>query len=143
MKEEPITSATFRREVENASYLLTSNGFARAPQLDVQTPTTASVVYTGKNVAFVFTLDFRDQAIDLVVMKYHNGELLSTWDGGYSSSLFTHLVNQCGFRGRPVTPASVPQKASRLQKTVAAYMNLLAQPMSAKLLADLSDALPE
>jgi len=67
MSNEQISSDEFRREVQEAASTLTSHGFQHAPEFDSETPTTASVVYVGQNVAFTFTLDIRDQAIDLVV----------------------------------------------------------------------------
>jgi hypothetical protein len=142
MSDEPISSDEFRREVEGAASILKSHGFGRASQFEAETPTTASVVYVGANVAFTFTLDVRDQAIDLVVTRYRGGKLLATRDGGYSSSLFTHLLKHCGFRGRPTPPASLPATASRAQRMIAASLNLLAHPASASLLADKPDALP-
>lgn len=143
MSNELISSEEFRREVEEAASALTSHGFQRAPGFDSETPTTASVVYVGQNVAFTFTLDIRDQAIDLVVTRYRDGKLVATWDGGYSSSLFTHLLNRCGFRGRPIPAASLPPTASKAKRVLSALVNLLAQPCSANLLADRADALPQ
>jgi len=143
MSDEPISSSEFRREVEEAASTLTSHGFQRAPQFDSETPTTASVVYVGHNVAFAFTFDIRDEAIDLVVTRVRDGKLVATWDGGYSSSLFTHLLNRCGFRGRPIPAASLPPTASKAKRVVSALVNLLAQPCSANLLADRADALPQ
>lgn len=143
MSDELISSDDFRREVEEAASILTLHGFRRAPQLDSETPTTTSVVYAGKNIAFTFTLDIRDQAIDLVVTRYFDGKLVATWDGGYSSSLFTHLLNRCGFRGRPTPATPLPPTASNAKRTLSALANLLAQPCSANLLADRADALPQ
>ena len=143
MNDEPISSDEFRREVEEAASTLTSHGFRRAPQFDSETPTTASVVYVGQNVAFTFTLDIRDQAIDLVVTRYRDEELVPTWDGGYSSSLFTHLLNRCGFRGRPIPAASLSARAPKTKRVLSSLINLLAQPCAANLLADRADALPQ
>lgn len=143
MNNESISSDDFRREVEQAASSLAAHGFQRAPQLDSETPTTASVVYVGRNIAFTFTFDIRDQAIDLVVTRYRDGKLVPTWDGGYSSSLFTHLLNRCGFRGRPVPAASLPATASKTKRVLSALMSLLAQPCAANLLADRADALPQ
>ena len=142
MSDEPILSDEFRREVEEVASTLTAHGFQRAPQFDSETPTTVSVVYIGQNIAFTFTLDNRDQAIDLVVTRYRDGKLVSTWNGGYSSSLFTHLLNRCGFRGRPIPAASLPPTVSKAKRMLSTLVNLLAQPCSANLLADRADALP-
>lgn len=142
MSDELISSDEFRREVEGAASILKSHGFWRASQFETETPTTASVVYVGQNIAFTFTLDVRDQAIDLVVTRHRGGKLVATWEGGYSSSLFTHLLKHCGFRGRLTPPVSLPTTASRAQRMIAANLNLLAHPASASLLADKPDALP-
>lgn len=143
MNNEPISSDEFRREVEEVASSLALHGFKRAPQFDSKTPTTASVVYVGQNVAFTFMLDIRDQAIDLVVTRYRDGKLVATWDGGYSSSLFTHLINRGGFRGRPIPAASLHSTASKTKRVLSALMNLLSQPCAANLLADRADALSQ
>jgi hypothetical protein len=143
MSDETISDNEFRREVEVEASVLRAHGFQRAPQFESQTPTTSSVVYVGQNVAFTFTLDVRDQAIDLVVTRYRDEKLVATWDGGYSSSLFSHLLKHCGFRGRPVPSVSLPQTASKTKRVITALLNLLAQPCSANLLADRPDALPQ
>jgi hypothetical protein len=143
MTEEPISSKEFRLEVDAAAAsIFQSHGFHRASKFDTESPTTASVVYCGKNLAFTFTLDIRDQAIDLIVTRYRGGKLLANWDGGYSSSVFTHLLNHCGFRGRPTPPAALPATSSRAQKMIASHLNLLVHPASAALLSDTMDALP-
>ena len=142
MNMEPISSEEFRYEVEKAAGVLVARGFQRARQLDIETPTLATVVYAGRNVAFVFTLDKRDSVIDLVVMRYRDGKLLATCDGGYSSNLFSYLVDYCGFRGRRVRAASLSPPASKVKRMIAALMNLLEQPCAKHLLADRSDALP-
>lgn len=143
MSNELISSEEFRREVQEAASTLTSHGFRRAPEFDSETPTTASVVYVGQNVAFTFTLDIRDQAIDLVVTRFRDVKLVANWDGGYSSSVFTHLLNRCGFRGRPIPTASLPPTTSKAKRVLSALLNLLAQPCAANLLADRVDALPQ
>jgi len=142
MSNELISSEEFRRVVQECASTLTSHGFQRAQEFDSETPTTASVVYVGQNVAFTFTFDVRDQAIDVVVTRCRYGKLVANWDGGYSSSLFTHLLNHCGFRGRPTPAASLSPAASKAQQTLSALVNLLDQPCSANLLADRVDALP-
>jgi hypothetical protein len=142
MSNELISSEEFRRVVQECASTLTSHGFQRAPEFDSETPTTASVVYVGQNVAFTFTFDVRDQAIDVVVTRCRYGKLVANRDGGYSSSLFTHLLNHCGFRGRPTQAASLSPAASKAQQTLSALVNLLDQPCSANLLADRVDALP-
>ena len=143
MSNELISSEEFLREVQECACTLTSHGFQRAPGFDSETSTTASVVYVGRNVAFTFTLDIRDQAIDIVVTRCRHGRLVVNCDGGYSSSLFTHLLNHCGFRGRATPAASISPAASKAKQMLSALVSLLAQPCSANLLADRVDALPQ
>ena len=83
MSNELISSEEFRRVVQECASTLTSHGFQRAPEFDSETPTTASVVYVGQNVAFTFTFDVRDQAIDVVVTRCRYGKLVANRDGGY------------------------------------------------------------
>lgn len=142
MNDEPISSDEFRNEVEDAASVLRFNGFQHAPQLDSETPTVISVVYVGKNIAFTFELDIRDQAIDLIVTRYRSGKLVATWDGGYSSSLFMHLINYCGFRGRSVPAIPLPLTVSKVNRMLSGLVNLLGEPCAANLLADREDALP-
>jgi len=143
MSDEPITSDEFRSEVEEAASILRQHGFQHIPQFDSESPTTASVVYVGRNIAFTFTLDIRDQGIDLVVTQYCDGKLMANLDGGYSSSLSTHLLKHCGFRGRLIPSASLPSTASKAKRMLSALMNLLAQPCSASLLEDRPDSLSQ
>lgn len=143
MSEDKISSDEFRRDVEEAASLLRSHGFRRALQFESETSTEVSVVYVGKNIAFTFTLDIRDQGIDLIVTRYRNDELFPIWDGGYSSSLFTHLVKHCGFRGRPIPGGSISPVASKTKRVLSSLVNLLTQPCASGLLADRADALPQ
>jgi hypothetical protein len=142
MSDEPKSSEQFKHEVEGLCGVLTSHGFKRAVQFESESPTTACVVYLGRNLAFTFTFDVRDQAVDLIVTRHRGGKLVDNWDGGYSSSLFTHLLNHCGFRGRPTPPVSLPEGTSKMKRMIAAQVNLLSHPSSGILLADGPDALP-
>lgn len=142
MSDMPISSDEFRRNVEDAARILVAHGFQRAPRLDDDMSTLASVVYIGRNVAFTFTLDIRDQAVDLVVTRVRDGVLVPTWDGGYSSSLFAFLIKHHGFRGHRMSPTALPQGASKAKLAILPLVYLLAHPSSASLLADRPDALP-
>ena len=137
MSDEPISSDQFKHEVEDACSILTFYGFRRAMQFESDT----EVVYLGKNVAFTFAFDFREQAVDLNVTRCRDGRPFDNWVGGYSCSLFLHLVEHKGFRG-PLTPKDIPENASWSQRMIAAEINLLNHPYSADLLADKPDALP-
>jgi hypothetical protein len=143
MSDKTISSDKFRHDVGKVANILRSHGFQHAPQFEYETPTTVSVVYVGQNIAFTFTLDIRDQGIDLVVTRYREGKLVPTWEGGYSSSLFTYLLNRCGFRSHPTPTASLRPTASNAKRALSALANLLTQPCAASLLADRADALPQ
>ena len=139
--DEAISAEGFRRDVLASAGALEARGFKRAPEFERESSTTASIVYLGRHVAFTFELDIRDQAIDLTVTRCRDGRLVSTWDGGYSSSVFGHLVTHCGFRGRPVPQASLPSSASKAQRRISALVGLLFHPCAAGLLEDRADAL--
>ena len=143
MSDLPIRGEDFRREVADVASALTARGFKHSPGFDTATATSVSVAYVGRNVAFAFTLDIRDQSIDLVVTRCRNGQLVATQDDGYSSSLFTHLVTHCGFRGRPTPSASLPPSASNSQRALSSLVGLLTHSCSNALLADRDDSLPQ
>lgn len=143
MTNAAILKDDFRCGVAEVASLFTSHGFQRATQLEHDTQTTASVVYAGRNIAFIFTLDIRDRAVDLVVTKYRNGKLLTNWEGGYSSSLFEFLVYHCGYRGSLVSASNhSTTTASGIKQKTVALTNLLSLPSAANLLKDHQDALP-
>jgi hypothetical protein len=141
MNDRNISVDDFYRSVENAAGPPLAHGFERALRFESKTPVTATAVYTGKNIAFIFSLDIRDQAIDLEVAKCREGELLMNPDsGGYLSSVFGHLVRR-GFRGRPVSAVPLPPAASWAERRCFALVGLLSLPCSARLIADGEDAL--
>ena len=100
-------------------------GFRRAKELEKISPTTATLVYCGKNVAFEFSLDVRDQCIDAEVIKVKYGRLLRNLDGGYSSGIYNHLVKKEGYRGSPTgTRAQLPE-TSKLDQAIDGWISLL------------------
>jgi hypothetical protein len=142
MTHESISIEAFRDEVEQtASAMLNAHGFARSCELEIETPTTASVVYVGQHVALTFTFDVRDGAVDLVVSRYSNGRILARSENGYSNSLFSHLVEYCNFRGRSLPSRSLPDSASKTRRALSALVNLLAEPCATDILADRNHAL--
>jgi hypothetical protein len=136
MSEEEISIHEFRAAVSVEAHILEVAGFRRAPNLEHETPTTISIVYIGQNVAFVFEYDIRDQGIDLVVMRYLAGKLMPTCEGGYSSSLLSHLIEHCGFRGRPQQSEQLPKTATRARRVLSKLVGLLQLPCAANLLSD-------
>ena len=100
-------------------------GFKRAKELEKISPTTATLVYCGKNVAFEFSLDVRDQCIDAEVIKVKCGQLLRNSDGGYSSGIYNYLVEKEGYRGSPTgTLANLPE-SSKLDHAIDGWISLL------------------
>ena len=142
MSDKKISSHEFLEAVKEVSSVFTAHGFRRTTEFEANTPTTATVVFVGNNVAFTFTFDIRDQAVDLTVVRLKNGKLLTTWDGGYSASLFAHLVKHCGLRSRPTATTLQIINGSQVQRMVAANMSLLMHAGAAKLLADEVDSIP-
>lgn len=142
MIDEVFSAERFCFEVERESEQLTAHGFRRAKDQDRYTPTTASVAYVGQHVGFEFILDIRDQAVELMVARCQNGQLALATSDGYRSSVFSHLLKHCGFRGRSVPPAPATAESSALQMKIRANLNLLAQPCATTLLEDRLDSLP-
>lgn len=104
---------------------LVKKGFRRAKELEKISPTTATLVYCGKNVAFEFSLDVRDQCIDAEVIKVKRGRLLRNSDGGYSSGIYNHLVKKEGYRGSPTgTHVNLPE-SSKLDQAIDGWISLL------------------
>ena len=96
-----ISTEEFQKVAPQKLDWLVENGFKRAKDFEKSSPTVATLVYCGKNVAFEFSLDIRDQCIGAEVIKVKSGQLLRNMDGGYSSDVFNHLVKYEGYRGNP------------------------------------------
>lgn len=123
---------------------LEKRGFNRGHELEVVSPTMATLVYLGEHVAFVFSLDVRDKCIDAEVIKVRNKKLFSNWDGGYSCNIFTHLVKHQGYRGNPRGLNWHPESdASKdpLEQSIKGWLNLL-ETAGERLLQDNIDSLP-
>jgi hypothetical protein len=109
----------FRATAAEKPRFLETTGFRRAVDQEDTSSTGGSVVYVGKYVGFLFSIDIRDEQVDAQVVKVRNGVLNPIWRGGYSSDIYTHLVRH-GFRGRagrsrdqsgrPIWPRSVDDK---------------------------------
>jgi len=117
---------------------LESIGFNRRRDLEKISPTMATLVYLGEYVAFVFSLDIRDQCIDAEVVMVKNKKMIPHWDGGYSSNIFTHLIKHERYRGGPkgVNWSSVYNVSmDGLEQSVKGWLNLL-ETAGDKLLQD-------
>ena len=137
---DEITVEDFLKLAPKALLWLFDCGFERAEELEKETPTIRTLVYRGKNVAFEFSLDVRDQCIDAQVIKVENGMLRRNLDGGYSKDIYAHLVSVEGYRGSPTGIINLSESNSKLDKAIAGWSSLL-QTAGSKLLADLPDAI--
>lgn len=141
MEFREMTSAEeFRKIVTSKFSFLEEKGFVRSPDLEESTPTVSTVVYLGTNVAFEVSFDLRDKCVDAEVIKVNGGKLLREWEGGYSSSLYTHLVQKERYRGSPsggVRHAETDDPLTRMINGVAGLLNTAGQ----RLLDDNSDSL--
>jgi hypothetical protein len=143
-KAKEITIESFREFSPLKLDALENWGFKRDLELEEISPTMATLVYRGKNIAFVFSLDVRDQCVDAEVVKVRNGKLLRNWDGGYSSDIFDHLVKREGYRGNPtgsIGNAPINPHGTRLDNVIGGWLNLL-RTSGEKLLRDNPDSLP-
>lgn len=139
----PITIDEFRAITPAKMKFLEIKGFRRIEALEETTPTMATLVYCGTHVGFVFSLDVRDQCVDAEVVKVVNGQILRNWQGGYSSSLFSHLVKHEGYRGRRVALATNDLGVSdtKIERELNGWIALL-QTAGEKLLSDREDSVP-
>lgn len=79
---------------------LKDSGFRESPADGETTPTFASVVYLGRNVGLVFSLDRRDNTVDAQVARLEAGRLPDPRSPGGTVGLMSYLVKHCGYRGR-------------------------------------------
>ena len=99
-----------------------------------------TLVYRGKNVAFEFSLDVRDQCVDAEVIKVENDSLRRNWDGGYSKDIYAHLVAVESYRGSPTGTVNTSASESKIDKAIAGWKSLL-ETAGSSLLKDLPDSL--
>jgi hypothetical protein len=141
---EQITIEDFRTRSPLWLVALEKAGFERSPELEETSSMTASLVYAGEHVAFVFSLDFRDQCVDAEVVKVRNGKLFHNWDGGYSSNVFGHLVKHERYRGGANGAnweARSNASMGSLEEAIKGWLNLL-ETAGENLLRDSPDSLP-
>lgn len=140
-----MTVEQFRILALDKFSFLEGKGFHRVPSLEETASTYGTVVYLGKHVGFIFSLDVRDQCVDAEVVKVRDGKIKWNWEeGGYSSNIFGHLVDHAGYRGGPAGPAGRgPSKAgeSDLERMIDGWVELLKQA-GQSLLSDRIDSLP-
>ena len=139
MNENRYTVDQFRRVASRSLRFLEEGGFCRTSSFEETSPTRGTIVYLGKHVGFVFSLDVRDQCVDAQVVKVQDGVMVPLRKGGYSSNLFSHLAKYSGFRGRPLQPR-LPGTA--LEATIDGWASLL-QQAGKQLLADRLDSIPK
>jgi hypothetical protein len=144
MSNSQITVEEFRILALERFRFLEDFGFRRAPSLEEASPTGGTVVYLGKHVGFIFSLDVRDQCVDAQVVKVLDGQMKRRWEGGYSSGLFMHLVRHTGYRGgMPRSSGDTPSQAGRsaLRQMIDGWAELL-KHAGQTLLNDRPDSLP-
>jgi hypothetical protein len=141
MSSSQITVEHFRNMASERLRFLESLGFRREQRLEETTPTIGTVVYLGKNVGFVFSVDMRDQCVDGQVVKVRDGQMKRNWEGGSSSDIFTHLVKHTKFRGSPAGRGGAKGEESSLRQMIDSWVDLLKQA-GQSLLNDTPDSLP-
>lgn len=120
---------------------LQSLGFRRIPHLEETRSTYGTLVYAGKHVGFIFSLDVRDECVDASVVRVENGKIKTLSEGGYSANIFGHLETYAGYRGWPRSPAQDQAEVSPLQQMVDSWVELL-KDTGHNLLSDRPDVLP-
>jgi hypothetical protein len=137
-KSFKVMCEEFRNLVEKHFVFLLEHGFQRSFSDEQDSPTGCCVRYLGKNVGVLISLDIRDNDVSVQVARVNNGVLTRNWEGGYSSSLFMHLVNYTGYRGGMPWPT---RECSIVEKMVIAQATLLLSQGEA-VLKDRPDSLP-
>lgn len=144
MSDSRFTAEQFRLLAMDKFGFLEGAGFSRAPSEEATSPTSASVVYLGRHVGFVFSLDVRDQCVDAQVVKVRDGQIKRNWEGGYSADLFSHLVKYAGYRGRASGSKGQARTAAQqatLEQLIDAWAQLLVEA-GQSLLSDQPQSLP-
>jgi hypothetical protein len=90
----------FRELCRDKLAFLKDSGFRESPADGETTPTFASVVYVGRNVGLVFSLDRRDNTVDAQIARLEAGRLPGPGSPGSTVGLMSYLVKHCGYRGR-------------------------------------------
>jgi len=141
MSTSQITVEQFRTTALDRLGFLEAQGFHRVASLEETTPTSGTVVYLGKNIGFIFSLDVRDQCVDGQVVKVRDGQMKRNWEGGYSSDIFTHLVKHAKYRGKPTGSGERKAGESVLHRMIDGWADLLKQA-GQSLLSDKPGSLP-
>lgn len=144
MFDPGITVEQFRALAPGRLHFLEDYGFRRRTDIEETLLTSSSLVYLGRNLGFVISLDVREQCVDAEVVKVQSGKVFRTSDGGYSSDLFAHLVEHSGFRGKPplLGESSGMSNSAALCLKIDAWANLL-RTSGQSLLFDKAGSLPE
>ncbi|HJW94091.1 MAG TPA: hypothetical protein VJ901_10775 [Thermoanaerobaculia bacterium] len=141
MNNAKFNSGSFRSLASAKFRFLEDKGFRREPKLETTSPTAATVVYLGRHVGFIFSLDLRDICVDAQVVKVENHRIMRNWEGGYSSELFMHLVTHAGLRGLRKAPGVRANDAHALEQMIDRWAQLLLDA-GQTLLLDRPESLP-
>ena len=144
MNNSQFTIEQFRASALDKFDFLESKGFLHVSRLDETSPTSGTLVYLGKHIGFIFSLDVRDQCVDAQVVKVQDGQMKRNWEGGYSANIFNHLVKYDGYRGNPRGSRRLATSGIRqanLQQMIEGWAELLKET-GQSLLNDSPESLP-
>jgi hypothetical protein len=145
MTNSQFTVEQFRKASLEKLSFLERKGFHRVPGAEQTSPTGGTVVYLGKHVGFIFSLDVRDQCVDGQVVKVQDGQMKRNLEGGYSSDIFNHLVKYAGYRGKSAGSSRAAKNETNegaLERMMTGWVELL-QGAGQLLLTDKSESLPK
>lgn len=128
MSDAQFTIDKFRKFGLESFGFLESKGFRRMQHLEATSPTSGTLVYMGKHVGFVFSLDLRDKCVDAEVVKVLAGQLRPNSPDGYSSNIFSHLVKYQHYRGKSAqsrAAISDDSGSTTLQEMINGWADLL------------------
>ena len=131
-------AVAFRSLCEKRTRFLEECGFRRVPEWEQCSATMCSVVYLGRHMGFVFSLDMRDDCVDIRVVQLGEGTRESALTGRREVDLYDYLVKTRGYRGAPAPtrpPSTQIPGADQQAESLEGLINLL-KTVGADLLRD-------
>jgi hypothetical protein len=131
-------AVAFRSLCAERTRFLEDRGFRRIPEWEHCSTTMCSVVYLGRHIGFVFSLDMRDDCVDLRLVQLSEGTLESAWASRREVDLYDYLVKTRGYRGAPAPirlPSTQTPQTDQQAEALEGLINLL-KTAGAELLND-------
>lgn len=137
-----VGSERFRELAQRHFGFLEGMGFARSRADEVASPVGTSIVFAGRHLGFLVSIDTRDRCVSVRVTRARQGRLAETGPGGYSNDLLAHLVEHAGYRGRGARSGSeLVHSEATLDRVLEGWAGFLREA-GAELLEDREASIP-